>query len=358
MLPGLLLLVPPSIDMRGNISGALVSRLASSMHLGEFEIKLAEESVLGDNIRAAIIITLVISLLLGLMASGTAGLMGIHGLTPLDFTLISVFSGILSGSLLILFTLVISAASYWYGLDLDMIGAPSVTAIGDLVTVPILLITALGVLRIPMEIRVACGIAILILAILLVAYTSRTTDRIRSIFRESLMLLPLLAFLGIIAGAVYSTEAEQLTTSAALLILIPPFMGVCGSIGGIMSSRLATGLHMGTISPTYLPGRDSLPYFSLTFLYAVVLLPFLGFTVHIAAGVFGMGSPGALLLVGISMSAGVAVMALTSAIAYLVASLSFLHDLDPDSFGIPIITTTIDVIGALVLTTMIAIVLG
>ncbi len=40
LLPGLMVLIPPAIGMRGNIFGALGSRLGTSMHVGTFELSL------------------------------------------------------------------------------------------------------------------------------------------------------------------------------------------------------------------------------------------------------------------------------------------------------------------------------
>jgi mgtE-like transporter len=208
LIPGLLVLVPPTIDMRGNISGALVSRLASSMHLGEFEIDLNEQSVLGDNVRVAIITTISISFALGIIASAVTHFIGIDGLNPLDFTLISVLSGILSGFLLLIFTYILAVASYRYRLDLDLIGAPAVTAAGDIITLPILVVSAIGVLWLPLGVRMMLGGAVLALIIVTAWYTLRRTPRVRSIIRETLLLLIPLAILGVMAGVVYNLDVR------------------------------------------------------------------------------------------------------------------------------------------------------
>jgi mgtE-like transporter len=68
LIPGLLVLLPSIIDMRGNIAGVFASRLSSSMHLGEFSIDFHEGSVLGDNIRASFVITILIAFILGIFA--------------------------------------------------------------------------------------------------------------------------------------------------------------------------------------------------------------------------------------------------------------------------------------------------
>src|SRR5438067_11837086 len=49
-LPGLLVLVPAAIGMRGNIFGALGSRLGTASHAGKFSLSSRIETVVGQNI--------------------------------------------------------------------------------------------------------------------------------------------------------------------------------------------------------------------------------------------------------------------------------------------------------------------
>src|SRR5437879_728594 len=61
-LPGLLVLVPAAIGMRGNIFGALGSRLGTAIHTGTFSISRRAETVVGQNVLASMALTLSISL--------------------------------------------------------------------------------------------------------------------------------------------------------------------------------------------------------------------------------------------------------------------------------------------------------
>jgi mgtE-like transporter len=56
-LPGLLLLVPAAIDMRGNIYGALASRLSTAIHTGEYERELRWRGFLGRQVEASSLLT-------------------------------------------------------------------------------------------------------------------------------------------------------------------------------------------------------------------------------------------------------------------------------------------------------------
>src|SRR5438094_10202519 len=67
-LPGLLVLVPAAIGMRGNIFGALGSRLGTMIHTGTFQISRRSDTDVGQNILASLALTLSISLALAVLA--------------------------------------------------------------------------------------------------------------------------------------------------------------------------------------------------------------------------------------------------------------------------------------------------
>jgi len=358
LIPGLLILVPPTIDMKGHISGVFASRLASSMHLGEFEIRFGPGTVLGDNIRASIAITILLSFLLGFFANLVGLLLGIDVIGVIDLVLISIISGLVSGIIITAFTILVSIASYRYGLDLDLIGAPSVTTVGDMVTLPILIVSAPAVLLLPPPVRFALFALTIILVAWTLLYIRVSAGSLRSIVQERMLILIPLSILGIIAGATYTLEIDQLVTFAAFLILIPPFMAGCGSIGGILASRLATGMHMGDVTPTPIPERGVMDYFISTYAYTLILLPLTAIVAHYAAGALGLNSPGLLPIVAISVVAGIIIMTLVNGIAYITASMSFRYGYDPDNFGIPMITSMIDVMSASVLVAVIGLFLS
>lgn len=346
LIPGLMVLLPSIIDMRGNIAGVFASRLSSAMHLGEFSIDFKEGYVLGDNIRASFVVTILIAFVLGLFAYAASRLFGLPVVGITDLVLISVVSGVVSGFVVMAITLVIALASYRYGLDLDMIAAPTVTTSGDIVTLPILVLSAVFVMQISLWARLVLGVVAVVAAIAAVIYTWHRPEGIGSIVWENLFLLIPLSVLGTLAGLTYSFNLDDLVTFAAFLILIPPFMGGLGSIGGILGSSLSTGMHTGEINPRPLPERGVVHHFIISYLYTLVLLPLLALIAHGAAVLMGLNSPGLGMLVVISLVAGLVVMTLVNGVAYVTASLSFRYGLDPDNFGIPVITSLIDLIGA------------
>src|SRR6186997_3341805 len=49
-LPGLLVLAPAAIGLRGNIFGAFGNRISTTIHAGGFRLSLRRETVLGQNV--------------------------------------------------------------------------------------------------------------------------------------------------------------------------------------------------------------------------------------------------------------------------------------------------------------------
>ncbi len=356
LIPGLIVLLPPSINMRGSVAGVLASRLSSSMHLGAFEIDFRKNTVLGDNIRASLVSTVIIAFVLGFFVRLVGSLLGMPVIGIADLIVISVVSGIISGLIVIIVTVIVSVASYRLGLDLDLIAAPTVTTAADLVTLPILVVSAIELTALGPTVIEPLFWAIIIVVTGSIVYSRLNTAQVRIIVRELIPLLIPLSLVGTFAGIVYQLELEKITYFAAFLILIPPFAGGCGYIGGILCSRLATGMHMGIISPEIVPQRDVLKNFMSTYTYSLILLPLLAVLAHEGSLLLALQSPGLAEIILITVSAGLIVMSLVNFISYITASLSFRYGFDPDNFGIPVITSTIDFIGALVLVAVINIV--
>src|SRR5215510_4390316 len=57
-LPGLLVLVPAAIGMRGNVFGALGSRLGTAIHTGTFRLSRRMDTVVGQNLAASLAMSL------------------------------------------------------------------------------------------------------------------------------------------------------------------------------------------------------------------------------------------------------------------------------------------------------------
>src|SRR6476469_4128008 len=71
-LPGLLVLVPAASGMRGNIFGALGSRLGTAIHAGTYRLSRRADTLVGQNLVASLALSLSISLVLAVLAKAIA----------------------------------------------------------------------------------------------------------------------------------------------------------------------------------------------------------------------------------------------------------------------------------------------
>nr|MDE2443298.1 magnesium transporter [Methanocorpusculum sp.] len=168
----------------------------------------------------------------------------------------------------------------------------------------------------------------------------------RDVLREGVPLLAPLSLLGIIAGVLYTDSLESLIAAAAVLILMAPFMNGCGSIGGILTSRVATEMHMGLVDADLVPSRTVLWHFVENYAYALLILPLMGILSHLFATAIGITTPGLWPMVQLSIAAGVLVITVMNLLGYYTAVFSYRMGFDPDNFGVPVVTSSIDLVGA------------
>lgn len=348
-LPGLLVLVPAAIGMRGNIFGALGSRLGTSIHAGTFNLSRRRDTVVGQNVWASVALTLAISLALAFLAKAVAVAFGVPDtISVVDFLLISVLGGVLSSAIVLLITLGVAARSVSKNWDMDNVAAPLVTAAGDVVTLPSLFLATYLVGLGWVSPVIALVTALLSIAALVMALRAGL-PLLRRIIRESLPVLLLAGTVDVLAGVTIEKRLESFLVFPGLLVLVPPFLEDTGALGGILSSRLSSKLHLGVIEPRNVPQRAARGDFLLTFLYAVPVFVLLAISADIAATVAGLETPGVLRMVAVSMIGGFLATVFAVGIAYYGAIVSFRLGLDPDNHGIPLITSSMDLIGAFAL---------
>lgn len=353
-LPGLLVLVPAAIGMRGAIFGALGARLGTGMLLGQFEITRKRRSFVGENVEAAIVLTVASSAVAALLARATAGIFGLPSISLLSLVTISMLGGLLSSFFVLIGVLYLARTAFNRSWDMDAVGSPLITATGDIVTLPALALAAFA-LRVPYVEQVLGVLFLLLAAAALVHGLTRALPTAKRVIAQSLGVLLYASVVDILAGTVLETRAESLIQSPALLVLIPPFIANCGSVGGILSARLGSDLHLGLISPRAIPERLAGLELSFTLIFSGIAFTTVGLMGHLGAVVTGLSSPGLGAMVGISVLGGAMASVLLMIVSYSTASATYRLGRDPDNYGIPIVTATMDLLGVLCLVAAISI---
>jgi mgtE-like transporter len=348
-LPGLLVLVPAAIGMRGNIFGALGSRLGTAIHTGEYEGRVEKQNLAGQNVMAAAALTLYVSIALAVLAKEIARLFGVETIPLTHYIAVSVVGGLLSSLVILAITLGVAATSVKRGWDMDNVAAPIVTAAGDLVTLPALWLTTfllpVGVL--PEIVSLLSLLAAL--AVTLYRIRHKELHIFRRVVHGSLTVLIMAGVVDVIAGLTIERRLEHFLIYPGLLVLIPPFLEDAGALGGILSARLSSKLHLGTIPPQTIPSLRSWEDIALTYILGVPVFLFVGLSGTLVSAAVGLATPGLLQMLSLTMLAGAIATTGAVFVAYYTAMVSFRHGLDPDNYGIPVVTSSMDLIGAIAL---------
>jgi mgtE-like transporter len=351
--PGLLMLIPAAIGVRGAIFGALTARLGTGMLTGQFTPEVRRDSFLGRQLITAGYLSIATSLLIAVVAWLTSAVLGLPTISALELVAVSLVSAIISSAVMAGAAVLLTRQAERRGWDVDDVGAPMITAAGDLVGLPTLL--GATYLLVVEPLAITLGIVGVLLGVAAAVVGWRHRDAVsRRIVRESLVVLSIATFVSVLAGSVLETRAEELLALPAILVLIPPFIANCGSLGGILSSRLASKLHIGLVEPQRWPGRAAALDFSLTGLLALIGFVGTGVIGWIGAVASGLAPGPPWTILSVSIVAGLFATVVVLVVAYAAAVTSFRFGLDPDNHGIPVVTAAMDLFGILCLVAAIA----
>ncbi len=348
-LPGLLVLVPAAIGLRGNVFSALGNRLSTAIHLGNFRLSVRRQTLMGQNVAASLVLTLTLSLLLAVVAKTVAVALGVmNTISILDLALISIVGGSLASLVVLVATILLAAGSVRYGWDLDNLTAPLVSTLGDVLTLPALWVASL-LLDFDL-LATVLGLAVVSLALGSFAAAWRSKEEVlRGVVRESMPILFAAACLSTMAGITIEKRLGTFATYPALLILFPAFISSAGALGGILSSRLSTKLHLGLMTPASFPSRDARTDGALILMLGVPVYLFNALGAHLVGRLLGQASPGLLEMVVVSLVGGLVAVLFVAAVAYYGTIAAVRFGADPDTYGIPLVTSSVDFAGAVAL---------
>ncbi len=343
-LPGLLVLIPAAVGMRGTIFGAMGARFGTGVAAGLFEPTLRRGSFLSRNVTVGILSSLLTSFYLAGVAKLVASAFSRGGVISFwDLVTISVVGGVLASSIALVVTVGIAVVGFRKGWDLDAVSTPMVTAIGDMVTLPCLFLASLLVGNDTVNGITALLCTVATAAALVASF--RVDVGVRRILLEMLAVVALSPLLDILAGALLQAHSTELQAVPAVLILIPPFVSQAGALGGILSSRLSSKLQLGVITAKGPPEIPALVDGGIVIVLGVLVFTAIGAVSWALSSLTGGPDPGALILIGATLLAGAIVLPITLVVGYSVAVLTSRFGIDPDNQGVPFITSLLDLAG-------------
>lgn len=348
-LPGLLVMVPAAIGLRGNIFSTFGNRISTSVHAGSFSPAIRRDTVFGQNVLATMSLTVVMSLVLAIVARAVALAFGVeNAIGILELVLISLVAGIMASMVVLGASVLLAIVAVRRDWDLDNLVAPSVSTLGDVVTIPCLFLASLLIGTGDWTLWTSGLLVVLAMAVLVVSLRSKLED-FRRIVVESIPVLTMALVLSTLAGVAVEKRLTLFAALPALLVLQPAFVSSAGSLGGILSSRIGTNLHLGLVEPTLLPGRIVLQDASLVMGLALPVYVLNALGAQLLAVLLGQRSPGVGWMLAVSVVAGVVTVAFVVALAYYGTIAAWRVDLDPDSVGIPVVTASVDFVGVVCL---------
>ncbi|MEK9166744.1 MAG: magnesium transporter [Patescibacteria group bacterium] len=137
-IPGMLILIPGLLEMRGSIGGTFASRICSGLYLGIIKPDKLFTKLIRENFLATLILTATSSTVIGLVAF-LVNFFILNNLNP-DLILIAVLSGIIGNLIEIPLTLFVTIFYFKRGDDPNNSIGPFVSTTGDIVNILALLI--------------------------------------------------------------------------------------------------------------------------------------------------------------------------------------------------------------------------
>jgi mgtE-like transporter len=271
-----------------------------------------------------------------------------------DLATISVLGGLLASLVVLLATLLLVTVAVRAEWDLDNLVAPVVSTLGDVVTVPALWLATFALGH---GVWSNAGSALMVAAAVAAGVLTWRTHRarLRRIVQESMPILAAAAVLSALAGLVLEKRLVTFQALGAVLVLEPAFVSSAGALGGLLTSRVSTGLHLGTIEPTMRPTRALWRDARVLALLAVPVYVFNAAGAHFVGGLLGEASPGLGMMVAASLLGALGAVAFVVVIAYYGSIVAVRFGVDPDTYGIPIVTSSVDFVGAMALVLALAV---
>jgi mgtE-like transporter len=347
--PGLLVMIPAAIGLRGNVFSALGSRISTAVHAGTYRPSLRRGTVLGDNVAASIVLSMVVALALAVVAEIVTLAFAVEGdVSLLDLATISIVGGLLASAVVLVATIGLVVVAVRSGWDLDNLVAPVVSTLGDVVTVPSLWAAAylLGHGSLSGVVAVAAISAVVAVG---VGGWRSSRERLRRIVRVSMPVLIVAASLSTMAGLVLEKQFVTFDRYPALLVLVPAFVSSAGALGGLLASSLGTSLHLGTVRPSMAPSPSTRVAMRTIVVLAVPVYALNGIGADAIAQLLGHAGPSAAVMAAVSLLGAVGAVSCALAVAYYGTIAAVRLRVDPDTYGIPLVTSSVDFLGAVAL---------
>ncbi len=349
LLPGILTMLPATIDMRGNIYASMGSRLSTGLHTGEITPSLRDSKLIKENVYSSLIQTVIMATVIAFFAMVGGLIIGIQTIGFVHLFFISLFASLVAAIGLILTTILVAIFSFKRGLDPDNVSSPLIASIGDILNV--LSLFAIGILSFSTSkgFMLISSILVTAIIILLALYNIRHSYYAKRILKESMAFLAICALLSTLAGSLLDKNLELIGIFPLLLVLAPLFNAENGNIGSILSARISTSFHLGQSEITFLPKLRILKEFSYSLFITIILFPLIAIIAFLMSAILGITQMGLIALFEISILVAIISSFVGMLTSYYLTYFSIRTNIDPDNVVIPILTSVMDIASVTIL---------
>jgi mgtE-like transporter len=334
--PILVFIMPGLMDLRGNIFSALASRFTTKLNLGLID------SVRDPEVTTQIVMA-ILSSKIPLIVLWVVGLFLVHNFVQDVIVLLMVVaSAIFIGVILGYGTALITIIPFKKGYDPDLIAAPLISSIADLITMPTMVYFALLYLH---HERAFYALSFTMLALLvLLALKARFKQEHRRAFGELAAIIGAMALIETVTGGLLVTYEKIINAVIIVSVMWPSVNDSMGNFGSIIAAKVSTKIHLEGVEAV--KSRETL----YDFLSLLILAPIIGYLTNLISMwvvVHYIHRPARILwnfVIGFPLIILVAML-----IGLVVAILADKYNWDPDNVAIPVVTTLSDVIGTMFL---------
>ncbi len=334
--PLIIFILPGLMDLRGNIFSALASRFTTALNLGR--IRSMREKEVTTQIVMAILsskIPLIVLWVVGVIVLG-------HIIQGIIVLLIVIASAIFIGVLLGYGTAAITIIPFRHGHDPDLIAAPLISSLADLITMPTMVYFALLYLSHPESFFALAGVMIAILIALI--FIARFKKEHKRAFGELATIIGAMSLIEIITGKLLVTYQNIINAVIIVSVMWPSVNDSMGNFGSIIAAKISTRIHLEGIESVF--SRETV----YDFISLIILAPIIGYLTNLISMWvvrYYIHKPARMLwhfLLGFPV-----VILISMLIGLGMAVLAHKFNWDPDNVAIPVVTTLSDVIGTLFL---------
>jgi len=326
--------LPGLMGLRGNVFGAMASRLSTAFYLGSSEPDFRDRYVVANSLFSVWLATVPALILLFVAFLKYRDLSTMSAVAQ-----IAMSSSVVSGVILSVCTAAVVIMAFKRAIDPDSISGPFITSVADLITIPSLVFFLLIA-----SIQGSWILAILMCLILLFSFSYSLKDKKNwTIYRESAAIVFLLSMIQIVTGNVLEEFSELVYLSVFIGFAYPAIIDQLGNYGSIVVARTSTSLHLGEIEKPYL--KRALRDMKFIMLTVPFVFPFISFIPILIAYLYlGFVSVNPLSM-ALFFFSFVLVVFLVLLLSFYIAILLQRLKVDPDNGGIPLVTTISDVLG-------------